>query len=311
MGLPTIILLVFILIVLFSAIRVVKEYDRLVVFRLGRLQGVKGPGIVFIIPIIDQVKTVSTRIQVFDVQPQDLLTKDNVSVQVNAVIYFRVMEPARAVVNAENYYQATIQIAQTTLRAVIGEISLQDMLDNLAMVNTRLQEIIDDHTDSWGVKVSTVEIKHVDLTQELKRVMAAEAEADRVRRAKIVAADGEYQAAKRLTDAAVLMESAPMSLTLRYLQTLVEIAAENNSTTIFPVPIDIFQVFMEGEKDNGKSVLDKMKEKEKLEEAVRKAQESDLRRFDDMLGSATSGRPSTSIDDDGEDKDKNDEDDEK
>ena len=230
-------------IILASAIKVIKEYDRLVVFRLGRLSGIKGPGIVLIIPIIDQVMRISTRIQVFDVQPQDLLTKDNVSVQVNAVVYFRVMDPGRAVVQAENFYQATVQIAQTTLRAVVGEISLQMLLDDLSGVNGRLQEIIDEHTDAWGVKVSNVEIKHVDLTQELKRVMAYEAEADRVRRGKIVAAEGEFQAAQKLTEAAALMATQPMALTLRYLQTLVEVAAENNSTTLFPVPIDIFEAF--------------------------------------------------------------------
>ncbi len=231
------------LIILASAIKVVKEYDRLVVFRLGRLAGMRGPGIVIIIPIIDQVMRISTRIQVFDVQPQDLLTKDNVSVQVNAVVYFRVMDPARAVVQAENFYQATVQIAQTTLRAVVGEITLQVLLDDLAGVNSRLQEIIDEHTDAWGVKVSNVEIKHVDLTPELKRVMAYEAEADRVRRGKIVAAEGEFQAAQKLTEAASLMATQPMALTLRYLQTLVEVAAENNSTTLFPVPIDLFEAF--------------------------------------------------------------------
>jgi regulator of protease activity HflC (stomatin/prohibitin superfamily) len=232
------------LLILVSAIKVVREYDRLVVFRLGRLMGVKGPGIVLIIPIIDTVVRISTRIQVFDVQPQDLLTKDNVSVQVNAVVYFRVVDPGRAVVSAENFYQATVQIAQTTLRATVGEISLQDLLDDLAKVNGRLQEIIDEHTDAWGVKVSTVEIKHVDLPVDMKRVMAAEAEADRVRRAKIVAADGEYQASKRLTEAAQEMSKDSGAMTLRYLQTLVEVAAENNSTTLFPIPIDLFESFM-------------------------------------------------------------------
>ncbi|MBS1261120.1 MAG: Protein QmcA [Calditrichaeota bacterium] len=227
--------------ILISAIKIVKEYDRLVVFRVGRLIGVKGPGIVLIIPIVDTVTRISTRIQVFDVQPQDLLTKDNVSVQVNAVVYFRVVDPARAVVSAENFYQATVQIAQTTLRATVGEISLQVLLDELATVNNRLQEIIDEHTDAWGVKVSTVEIKHVDLPQDMQRVMAAEAEADRVRRAKIVAADGEFQAAKRLTEAGAMMAEQPISVTLRYLQTLVEVAAENNSTTLFPVPIDLLE----------------------------------------------------------------------
>lgn len=239
--LSMLVIIIIAVIILASAIKVVKEYDRLVVFRLGRLAGMRGPGIVLIIPIIDQVMRISTRIQVFDVQPQDLLTKDNVSVQVNAVVYFRVMDPSRAVVQAENFYQATVQIAQTTLRAVVGEISLQQLLDDLSGVNERLQSIIDEHTDAWGVKVSNVEIKHVDLTQELKRVMAYEAEADRVRRGKIVAADGEFQAAKKLTQAAELMAQHPMSLTLRYLQTLVEVAAENNSTTLFPIPIEMFE----------------------------------------------------------------------
>lgn len=231
------------LLILVSAIKVVREYDRLVVFRLGRLVGEKGPGIVFIIPLIDTVQRISTRIQVFDVQPQDLLTKDNVSVQVNAVVYFRVVDPARAVVSAENFYQATVQIAQTTLRATVGECSLQTLLDDLAQVNGRLQEIIDEHTDAWGVKVSTVEIKHVDLPTDMKRVMAAEAEADRTRRAKIVAADGEFQAAKRLVDAGKLMGTEPISVTLRYLQTLVEVAAENNSTMLFPIPMDLLESF--------------------------------------------------------------------
>ena len=253
---PPISILVVILVVvaiLASAIKVVREYDRLVVFRLGRLIDSKGPGIVFIIPIIDQVQRVSTRIQVFDVMPQDLLTKDNVSVQVNAVVYFRVLEPKRSVVNVENFYQATVQIAQTTLRAVVGEISLQTLLDDLSAVNARLQEIIDEHTDAWGVKVSNVEIKHVDLPQDLKRVMAYEAEADRVRRGKIVAAEGEFQAAQKLTEAAALMADQPNAMTLRYLQTLVEVAAENNSTTLFPVPIDLFHQFLgkKGEEKQG------------------------------------------------------------
>ena len=239
----TLVVIILVVIILASAIKVVREYDRLVIFRLGRLINAKGPGIVFIIPIIDQIQRISTRIQVFDVMPQDLLTKDNVSVQVNAVVYFRVLEPKRAVVNVENFYQATVQIAQTTLRAVVGEISLQTLLDDLSAVNSRLQEIIDEHTDAWGVKVSNVEIKHVDLPQELKRVMAYEAEADRVRRGKIVAAEGEFQAAQKLTEAAGLMASQPNAMTLRYLQTLVEVAAENNSTTLFPVPIDLFQHF--------------------------------------------------------------------
>ncbi len=238
---------------LMSAIKVVREYERLVVFRLGRIIGAKGPGLVFIIPIVDQVRRVSTRIQVIDVQPQDLLTKDNVSVQVNAVIYFRVLDPNRAVLSAENYYQATVQIAQTTLRAVIGETLLQTLLDDLALVNSRLQEIIDEHTDAWGVKVSTVEIKHVDLTHELRRVMAAEAEAERVRKAKIVAAEGEFQASRRLSEAAAVMSQNPMALTLRYLQTLVEVASENNSTTIFPVPIDLFEVFTKAKRQQGKT----------------------------------------------------------
>ncbi len=240
------VVLIFVVMILASAIKVVKEYDRLVIFRLGRLIGSKGPGIVFIIPIIDQLKRISTRTQVFDIQPQDLLTKDNVSVTVNAVVYFRVVDPNRSVVAVENFYQATVQIAQTTLRAVVGEITLQTLLDDLATVNGRLQEIIDDHTDAWGVKVANVEIKHVDLPQDMKRVMAAEAEADRVRRAKIVAAEGEFQAAQKLTEAAATMASEPMALQLRYLQTLVEVAAENSSTTIFPVPIDLFEAFKGG-----------------------------------------------------------------
>jgi len=240
--------IVFVIVVLFlllvSAIRVLNEYERGVIFRLGRLIGSKGPGLVLLIPIVDRMQRVSLRTVVLDVPPQDVITRDNVSVQVNAVVYFRVMDPNKAIVEVENFLFATSQLSQTTLRSVLGQQELDDLLSEREKINQELQKIIDRHTDPWGIKVSMVEVKHVDLPQEMKRAMARQAEAERERRGKVIAADGEFQAASKLADAARVISDHPMALQLRFLQTLVEVAAENNSTTVFPVPIDLFTPFI-------------------------------------------------------------------
>ncbi|MDD5089071.1 MAG: slipin family protein [bacterium] len=232
-------LIVFLLFLVISAIRILNEYERGVIFRLGRCIGVKGPGLILLIPIVDRMVKVSLRTVVFDVPTQDIITHDNVSMQVNAVVYFRVLDPEKAVIEVENYLFATSQISQTTLRSVLGQVELDELLAKRDKINDQLQTIIDQATEPWGIKVSLVEVKHVDLPQEMKRAMARQAEAERERRAKIIAADGERQAADKLTEAAAVIERHPSALQLRFLQTLVEVASENNSTTIFPVPIDL------------------------------------------------------------------------
>ena len=229
---------------LISAIKVLNEYERAVIFRLGRLIGAKGPGLIIIIPIIDRVRRISLRTIVSDVPPQDVITKDNVSVKVNAVLNFRVMDPNKAVVEVENYLYATGQLAQTTLRSVLGQVELDDLLAEREKINKKLQEILDAHSDPWGIKVALVEVKHVDLPTEMQRAMARQAEAERERRAKVINAEGEFQASTKLAEAATVIGDHPMALQLRYLQTLSEVASENNSTTIFPVPIDLFSVFL-------------------------------------------------------------------
>ncbi len=229
---------------LWSAIKVMKEYERAVVFFLGRLVSDRGPGLVIIIPVLEKMVRISLRLVTMDVPPQDIITRDNVSVTVNAVVYFRVMEPSKAVVEVEDYYYATSQLAQTTLRSVLGQADLDDLLSEREKINHELQSIIDTQTDPWGIKVTTVEIKHVDLPQEMQRSMAKQAEAERERRAKIIAADGEFQAADKLAQAADIISVNPQALQLRYLQTLREIAVENNSTTIFPLPMDLIGAFM-------------------------------------------------------------------
>ena len=233
------------LFLLMSAIRIFREYERGVVFRLGRLVGTKGPGLVLIIPIIDKVVRVSLRTIAMDVPPQDVITKDNVSVKVNAVLYFRVIDPSKAIVEVEDYLFATSQLAQTTLRSTLGMAELDDLLSEREKINRELQAITDHHTDPWGIKVSLVEVKHVDLPQEMQRAIARQAEAERERRAKVIHAEGEFQASQRLADAANVIAQAPIALQLRFLQTLTEVAAENNSTTIFPVPIDLLKPFIE------------------------------------------------------------------
>ncbi|MCP4723442.1 MAG: slipin family protein [bacterium] len=227
-----------------SMIKILREYERGVIFRLGRLIDTKGPGLIILIPLIDRMEKVSLRTIVMDVPPQDIITKDNVSVKVNAVIYFRVIEAEKAIVQVENFMFATSQLSQTTLRSVIGEGELDDLLVSREGINQRLAQIIDDHTDPWGIKVSMVEVKHIDLPENMQRAMAKQAEAERERRAKVIAAEGEYQASKRLTEAAAVIATQPIALQLRYLQTLSEIAVENNSTTIFPIPIEILEPFL-------------------------------------------------------------------
>src|SRR5690606_22324660 len=240
----TIVIIVFAVIILASAIRVLREYERAVVFRLGRLTGIKGPGLILLIPVIDKMVRVSLRTVVMDVPPQDIITQDNVSVKVNAVVYFRVIQPGKAVVEVENYLVATSQFSQTTLRSVLGQSELDDLLSQREMLNQKLQQIIDTHTEPWGIKVANVEVKQIDLPQEMQRAMAKQAEAERERRSKVISAEGEFQASQRLSDAAKILSEQPSALTLRYLQTLREIATENNSTTIFPVPIDLITPFL-------------------------------------------------------------------
>ncbi len=233
-----------VLLILANSVKVVREYDRLVVFRLGLLVGERGPGLVLLIPILERAVKVGLRTVTMDVPAQDVITKDNVSVKVNAVVYFRVVDAARAIVQVENYLYATSQISQTTLRSILGEQELDELLSERERLNQALQQVIDRQTEPWGVKVTTVEVKNVDLPQEMQRAMARQAEAERERRAKVIAAEGEYQASARLAEAAAVIGREPGAMQLRYLQTLAEIATENNSTTIFPVPVDFLKAFM-------------------------------------------------------------------
>jgi regulator of protease activity HflC (stomatin/prohibitin superfamily) len=240
-----IILILFVLYIL-SCIKIVNEYERAVIFRLGRvLKKPKGPGIFFVLYPIDKMVKLSLRTITLDVPPQDIITKDNVSVKVNAVVYYRVMDPIKAVIEVEDYDFATSQISQTTLRSVVGQANLDELLSNREKINASLQEIIDKQTDPWGIKVSVVEIKHVDLPDDMRRAMARQAEAERERRAKVIAAEGEFQAADKLKQAAMMLAGHPMALQMRYLQTLVEMSADKSSIVVVPVPIDLFRVFME------------------------------------------------------------------
>jgi regulator of protease activity HflC (stomatin/prohibitin superfamily) len=243
--LPLIIILLFLL---FSAINVLNEYERGVVFTVGRYTGVKGPGLIIIIPIIQKMVKIDTRVVTFDVPAQDIITRDNIPVKVNAVVYFRVIYPDKAVLNVERYMYSTSQLAQTTLRSVLGQQELDDLLTNRDKINQSLQQILDQHTEPWGIKVSAVEVKNVDIPQEMQRAIARQAEAERERRAKIINADGEYQAAQKLADASNIISQNPVALQLRYLQTMVEISSENNQTIIFPLPIELLKAL--GEKKN-------------------------------------------------------------
>ncbi len=231
-----------------SAFKVLREYERGVIFRLGRLIGSKGPGLIILIPFIDRMVKVSLRTVAMDIPSQDVITKDNVSVKVNAVLYFRVMDPSKAINEVEDYLYATSQLAQTTLRSVLGGAELDEMLSAREKINSSLQEIIDNHSDPWGIKVSLVEIKHVDLPQEMQRAIARQAEAERERRAKIIHAKGEFEASQQLRDAAEVISEFPQALQLRFLQTLTEVAAENNSTIVFPIPVDLIDQFLNKQK---------------------------------------------------------------
>ncbi len=239
-------ILAIVLIVFFlaSAIKVLKEYERGVIFRLGRIIPAKGPGLIILIPVIDRMVKVSLRLVAMDVPSQDVITRDNVSVKVNAVVYFRVMDSTKATIEVENYLFATSQLAQTTLRSVCGQVELDELLAERDKINTQLQGILDKNTDPWGIKVSTVEVKHIDLPQEMQRAMAKQAEAERERRAKVINAEGEFQAANKLTESAGIIHEYPEALQLRYLQTMREISSESNTTTFFPVPIDLLTLFV-------------------------------------------------------------------
>lgn len=234
----------FVMMIIFSMIKVLSEYERGVIFRLGRLIASKGPGLIILIPIVDRIVKVDLRLVTMDVPSQDVITRDNVSVKVNAVVYFRVMNPNKAVVEVENFLYATSQLAQTTLRSVCGQAELDELLAEREKLNTKLQAILDAQTDPWGIKVANVELKHIDLPDEMKRAMARQAEAERERRAKVIHAEGEFQAASQLSEAAKKIAVEPMALQLRYLQTLAEIATENNSTIVFPLPIDLVKPFL-------------------------------------------------------------------
>ncbi|MBI3300730.1 MAG: slipin family protein [Deltaproteobacteria bacterium] len=240
-------LLTFVLIgfvLLASGIKILPEYQRAVIFRLGRLVPHRGPGMTYVIPLVERMVRIDLRTITMDVPPQDVITRDNVSVKVSAVLYFRVLDPNKATVEIENYLFATSQLAQTTLRSVCGQAELDDLLSEREKINSHIQEILDAQTEPWGVKVSLVEVKHIDLPQEMQRAIAKQAEAERERRAKVINAEGEFQAAQRLADASLIIEQHPVALQLRYLQTLSEVATENNSTTLFPVPIDLIAPFL-------------------------------------------------------------------
>jgi regulator of protease activity HflC (stomatin/prohibitin superfamily) len=238
-------ILVFLFLIVSNAIKILREWERGVILRLGKFQAVRGPGITIVIPLIEKMYRINTRVVTVDVPPQDVITKDNVTLKVNAVVFFRIFSPKEAIVNVEDFYSATYQKAQTILRNVLGQFELDDLLSERDTINHRLQTILDSETDQWGIKVDSVEIKHVDLPQEMQRAMARQAEAERERRSKIIAAEGEYQASTRLAEAADIMGRHPMSLQLRFLQTLSEVAVENNSTIVFPVPIDLLKPFIE------------------------------------------------------------------
>jgi regulator of protease activity HflC (stomatin/prohibitin superfamily) len=236
--------LILVLFVLANSLRILREYERGVIFRLGRFVGVRGPGLIILFPFIERMVKVSLRTVAMDVTPQDVITRDNVSVRVNAVLYFRVVEPEKSIIEVEDFLFATSQLAQTTLRSVVGQAELDELLAHREQLNAQVQTILDEATDQWGIKVMTVEMKDVDLPMEMKRAMAKQAEAERERRAKVIHADGEFQASQRLSDAAGNIEKHPIALQLRYLQALTEVAAENNSTTIFPIPVDLLTPFL-------------------------------------------------------------------
>lgn len=247
---PLVIFIGIIVLFILSGIKVINEYERGVIFRLGRIIDPKGPGIRWVIPLVDKFHKIGLRVITMDVPPQDVITKDNVSVKVNAVVYFRVIDPIKATIQVENYLYATSQLAQTTLRSILGMVELDELLSEREKLNVQLQEVLDKQTDPWGIKVTLVEVKYVDLPQEMQRAMAKQAEAERERRAKIIHADGEFQASEKLAEAAGVIGRHPITLQLRFLQSLVEVASEKNSTTIFPVPIDLLTPFLKKDDDS-------------------------------------------------------------
>lgn len=249
---PLATIVIFLAALIGSGLKVLKEFERGVVFRLGRLVGFRGPGIIYVIPLVERMQRVDLRTVTMDIPPQDVITKDNVSVKVNAVLYFRVVDPNKAVVEVVDYLFATSQLAQTTLRSVCGQRELDELLAAREKINEHIQEILDTQTDPWGIKVVTVELKHIDLPQEMQRAMARQAEAERERRAKVINAEGEFQAAQRLVEASAIIRQHPVALQLRFLQTLTEVASEHASTTLFPLPIDLFAPFLEETERNGK-----------------------------------------------------------
>ena len=253
MSTPLIVVVGIIGLIIFSGVKVLYEYERGVVFRLGRLSGTKGPGFKWIIPGIDKLMKISLRVITMDVPPQDVITKDNVSVKVNAVVYFRVVEPEKAIVQVENYLYATSQLAQTTLRSVLGQVELDELLAEREKLNLKLQDVLDKQTDAWGIKVTLVEVKYVDLPQEMQRAMARQAEAERERRAKVIAAEGEYQASTKLSEASDILSRNPMALQLRYLQSMIEMSSDKSSTIVLPLPIDLLKPFIEKHSGNSNS----------------------------------------------------------
>lgn len=242
---PVIIFVGIIALFILSGIRILNEYERGVVFRLGRIVDLKGPGFKWIIPMVDKMTKMSLRLITMDVPPQDVITRDNVSVKVNAVVYFRVVDPIKAVIQVENFLYATSQLAQTTLRSVLGQVELDELLSEREKLNLKLQDVLDKQTDAWGIKVTLVELKYVDLPEDMKQIMARQAEAERERRAKIISAEGEFQAAQKLTEASEILGQSPMSLQLRFLQTLTEMSSNQSSTIIFPLPLDLIRPFFE------------------------------------------------------------------
>lgn len=253
MSTPLIVVIVIVGLIIFSGVRILFEYERGVIFRLGRLAGTKGPGFKWIIPGIDKMFKISLRVITMDVPPQDVITKDNVSVKVNAVVYFKVVEPEKAIIQVENYLYATSQLAQTTLRSVLGQVELDDLLAEREKLNLKLQDVLDRQTDAWGIKVTLVEVKYVDLPQDMQRAMARQAEAERERRAKVIAAEGEFQASTKLAEASNILSQNPMALQLRYLQTMLEMSSEKSSTIVLPLPIDLLTPFIEKYKKDSSS----------------------------------------------------------
>ncbi len=250
MSITAIVILVIVLLIVISGLKILYEYERGVIFRLGRIVGVRGPGFIVVIPFLERMVRVSLRLVTMDVPPQDVITKDNVSVKVNAVVYFRVVEPNRAILQVENYLYATSQLAQTTLRSILGQVELDELLSEREKLNLKLQEVLDKQTDAWGIKVTMVEVKYVDLPQEMQRAMAKQAEAERERRAKVISAEGEFQAAAKIAEASEILAANPVSLQLRFLQTINDVSSEKASTIILPLPIDMLKAFTPKDEKN-------------------------------------------------------------